>query len=358
MSTDAPNTVAANTPHGAVALPRRHVPADGIASSAPVWSLEGSSTGAEVPLAAKCDLHNRERVVCCRDLKGDDERSLIDPDVVKDIIIGLADGLTVPFALTAGLSSLGSSKLVVTAGIAELVSGAISMGVGGYLSAQAERDHYRFLRKNTRERVLRSCAGEMEREVNAILSPLGVEGAVSRRVAGALLSVEATLPPPQAPPSMIRQVLNTVARRPRFSNLPPSSDPERARLLPTKQESDGDEDDKGLTAFLLKFGEGLEETTDSRLFISALTIGFSYLAGGLVPLLPYFFLPMAIDALWVSVAVTGVVLLLFGIFKTYFTGAAIGWSGYTYGAISTLLVGGTAAAASFGIVRALEGRGD
>lgn len=61
-------------------------------------------------------------------------------------------GLTVPFALTAGLSSLGSSKLVVTAGIAELVSGALSMGVGGYLSAQAERDHYRYLKKQTRVR--------------------------------------------------------------------------------------------------------------------------------------------------------------------------------------------------------------
>ena len=59
-------------------------------------------------------------------------------------------GLTVPFALTAGLSSLGSSRLVYTAGVAELVSGALSMGVGGYLSAQAERDHYRYLRKQTR----------------------------------------------------------------------------------------------------------------------------------------------------------------------------------------------------------------
>ncbi|BGP45281.1 Protein ccc1 [Rhodotorula kratochvilovae] len=346
--------VAANTAPGAaaVALPSRQKRTDG--TNAPVWSLEGSaSSTTDVPLAAKCDLHNRERTVCCRDLKGEDERHLINPDIVRDCIIGLADGLTVPFALTAGLSSLGSSRLVYTAGIAELVSGALSMGVGGYLSAQAERDHYRYLRKNTRERVLRSCAGEMEREVNAILSPLGVDDALSRRVAGALLSVEATLPPPEAPQSILRQCLNFVARRPRFSAW---SDPERSRLLPTKADAE-DEDEKGLTAFLLKFGEGLEETTDARLFISAFTIGVSYLLGGLVPLLPYFFLELARDGLIWSAGITTIVLLIFGVFKTYFTGAAIGPAGYTYGAISTLLVGAFAAGASFLIVSALEGAG-
>ncbi|GAA5881956.1 hypothetical protein JCM3774_002088 [Rhodotorula dairenensis] len=363
-------SVASNTPNGAVALPKRQHRTDA-ESSAPVWSLDSTTnTNAEVPLSAKCDLHNRERTVCCRDLKGDDERHLVDPDIVRDIIIGLADGLTVPFALTAGLSSLGSSRLVYTAGVAELVSGALSMGVGGYLSAQAERDHYRYLRKQTRERVMRSCAGEMEREVNAILSPLGVDSSLSRRVAGALLSVEATLPPPQEPPSIFRQCLNAVARRPRFSQLDNGNgDSERSRLLPTTaavaaagRKPDGtsgeeeDEDEKGLTAFLLKFGEGLEETTDARLFISAITIGVSYFLGGLVPLLPYFFLHLALDALWWSIGITTFVLLVFGVFKTYFTGAAIGVTGYAYGAISTLLVGGAAAAASFGIVRALEGK--
>ncbi|GAA5918232.1 hypothetical protein JCM1841_005319 [Sporobolomyces salmonicolor] len=357
------SSVAANTPNGAVALPPRQRNPD---APKPVWSLDaGAQTpggSSEVPLSAKCDQHNRERTVCCRELKGDDERSLIDPDIVRDVIIGLADGLTVPFALTAGLSSLGSSRLVYVAGVAELVSGALSMGVGGYLSAQAERDHYRYLKKNTRERVGRSCAGEMEREVNAILSPLGVDDSISRRVAGALLQVEASLPPPSAPPSVIRQILNSVARRPRFSNLPPpatSSDPERARLLPRKDDtaSDEDEDEKGLTAFLLKFGEGLEETTDARLFISAITIGLSYFLGGLVPLLPYFFIETAGDALWWSIGITTIVLLTFGAFKTYFTGAAIGFTGYAYGSISTLLVGGAAAGASFGMVKWLEGSG-
>lgn len=201
----------------------------------------------------------------------------------------------------------------------------------------------------------------MEREVNAILSPLGVEDALSRRVAGALLQVEASLGEPEAPPSLVRQILNAVGRRPRFSNLPSaqSSDPERASLLPRKTPvaaGEEDQDEKGLTAFLLKFGEGLEETTDSRLFISAITIGLSYFLGGLVPLLPYFFIPTAGEGLAWSAGITAIVLLVFGVFKTFFTGAAIGFSGYTYGALSTLLVGGAAAAASFGVIRALEGQ--
>jgi hypothetical protein len=147
------------------------------------------------------------------------------------------------------------------------------MGVGGYLSAQAERDHYRYLRKSTRERVQRSCAGELERETAAILKPLGVEDALSRRVAGSLLAVEATLPPPSEPLSIFRQCLNMIARRPKFTG-----DEERRALLPKVTAAKGDEEeeeDKGLTAFLLKFGEGLEEVSDARLFVSAFTIGAS-----------------------------------------------------------------------------------
>jgi VIT1/CCC1 family predicted Fe2+/Mn2+ transporter len=202
----------------------------------------------------------------------------------------------------------------------------------------------------------------MEREVNAILSPLGVDDSLSRRVAGALLQVEASLGEPQAPPSLVRQIMNTVARRPRFSNLQTSSDPERSALLPrkntpsTQSDDEEEEDEKGLTAFLLKFGEGLEETTDARLFISAITIGLSYFLGGLVPLVPYFFIPTAGEGLVWSAGITAIVLLVFGAFKTYFTGAAIGVSGYAYGSITTLLVGGAAAAASFGVIRALEGQ--
>jgi VIT family len=110
---------------------------------------------------------------------------------VSNSVIGLSDGLTVPFALTAGLSSLGESKLVIVGGVAELIAGAISMGIGGFLASQAERDHHRYLRRTTRARVKRSCDGEMEREVHAILGPVGVDQSVSRQVALGLLEVEA-----------------------------------------------------------------------------------------------------------------------------------------------------------------------
>jgi VIT1/CCC1 family predicted Fe2+/Mn2+ transporter len=114
----------------------------------------------------------------------------IGADLPTHSVIGLSDGLTVPFALTAGLSSLGESKLVVLGGIAELIAGAISMGIGGFLASQAERDHYRFLRRTTKARVLRSCDGEMEREVHAVLGAVGIDEKVSRQVAHSLLEVE------------------------------------------------------------------------------------------------------------------------------------------------------------------------
>lgn len=143
-------------------------------------------------------------------------------------IIGLSDGLTVPFALTAGLSSLGESKLVVLGGVAELIAGAISMGIGGFLASQAERDHYRYLHKQTADRVVRSCSGEMEREVADVLGPIGVDEVTSRAVAKNLRDVE------------VDGGSNGYAS---------GSDEESGSLKWSK--------DVGLTAFLLKFGEGL-----------------------------------------------------------------------------------------------------
>ena len=105
-------------------------------------------------------------------------------------VIGLSDGLTVPFALTAGLSSLGESKFVVLAGVAELIAGAISMGIGGFLASQAERDHARYVREQTRVRVGRSGEGEVEREVEEVLGVVGVEEGVCREVARCLREVE------------------------------------------------------------------------------------------------------------------------------------------------------------------------
>ncbi|KAJ7032367.1 VIT family-domain-containing protein [Mycena alexandri] len=296
-----------------VPLPRRKGSPPGKQSS--VWLLETP----EPP--AGCG-HSRPNGICCKELKGDD-RTLIDPDVVRDVVIGLSDGLTVPFALAAGLSSLGESRLVVLGGVAELIAGAISMGIGGFLASQAERDHYRFLRGATSARVLRSCDSEMEREVAEVLGPVGVDAATCRAVARSLRDVEIHAP--------------TTAGR---------LDLESHGLRWSKE--------VGLTPFLLKFGAGLEEVPSSRMYISASTIGAGYLVGGIIPLIPYFFIPRAHVALMWSALITGLVLLVFGAVKARVTGAGVGAGGYIWGACTTLLVGGVAAAAAFGIVKALE----
>jgi VIT1/CCC1 family predicted Fe2+/Mn2+ transporter len=149
-----------------------------------------------------------------------------DPLCLLISVIGLSDGLTVPFALTAGLSSLGESKLVVLGGIAELIAGAISMGIGGFLASQAERDHHRYLRRTTYARVQRSCDGEVEREVHGVLGPVGVDQNVSRQVALSLLEVESAAAERSEGPSDAEHGLKW------------------SRTV-------------GVTEFLLKFGEGI-----------------------------------------------------------------------------------------------------
>jgi len=305
-----------------VPLPRTNVNGS-TKSKPPVWPIDDSGPTVETPLPAKCSRHTREGEICCQELKGEDERQLIDPDVVRDVVIGLSDGLTVPFALAAGLSSLGESRLVVLGGIAELIAGAISMGIGGFLASQADRDHYRYLHRTTKARVQRSCDGEVEREVHAILGPVGVEQNVSRQVALNLLEVESGEERSDGP-----------------------SDAERG--LKWSQSV-------GVTEFLLKLGEGLEDVPTRRLFLSAFTIGTGYLVGGIIPLLPYFFIPTAHIALIYSSIFTGIVLLIFGAVKARVTGAASrGFGGYIWGAVTTLAVGGAAAGAAFAIVALLE----
>ncbi|KAJ7121093.1 membrane fraction protein [Mycena epipterygia] len=313
----------------APSVPLRRPEASDNSTKPPVWALDAVAPSSQpIPLAASCSRHVRPDGVCCKDLKGDD-RTLIDPDVVRDVVIGLSDGLTVPFALTAGLSSLGESRLVVLGGVAELIAGAISMGIGGFLASQAERDHYRFLRTTTAARVVRSCDGEMEREVAEVLAPIGVDERTCRAVARCLREAEI----PSA-----------------------SSNPVTAHDLESNESLRWSKE-VGLTPFLLKFGAGLEEVPTSRLYISAFTIGAGYLIGGIIPLIPYFFIPRAHVALMWSALITGIVLLVFGAVKARVTGAGVGTGGYVWGAVSTLLVGGIAAAAAFGIVKALEGGG-
>ncbi|QRV99161.1 vacuolar iron transporter 1 [Ceratobasidium sp. AG-Ba] len=331
-----------------VALPRRKLGEEQLASSRPpVWSIN-SAPEADAPLPSKCDRHSEAREgVCCKELKGDDERNLIDPDIVRDVIIGLSDGLTVPFALTAGLSSIGSSRLVVIGGIAELIAGAISMGVGGFLASQAERDHFRYLRRTTRDRVLRSCSGEMEREVHAVLGPVGIAESTSRALASELRQVEENVSGRSATLSA-----GSIIKRRSWLNLSSWSGKSQPHVEEAQQLRW--EEDVGLTAFLLKFGEGMEEVPTARLYVSAFTIGAGYLVGGLVPLVPYFFIDVARTGLIYSCIVTGITLLVFGAVKTHYTGATGGAGGYIWGAVSTLLVGGFAAGAAFAIVHVLE----
>ncbi|KAG1740580.1 VIT family-domain-containing protein [Suillus lakei] len=299
----------------AVSLPNRE---GNMKTKPPVWPLDSSGT-LTPPLPAKCDRNDRRDGVCCKDLKDEDDRTLIDPDIVRDVWLDSP--------LRSGSRSIifGTSRLVVAGGIAELIAGAISMGIGGFLASSAERDHYHFMRRHTSARVQRSCVGEMEREVYAVLGRIGVDEQTCQAVTKCLRDVEFD---------------------PEVDANSSSSD-EEAQLLRWKNQV-------GLTPFLLKFGEGMEEISKRRVYVSALTIGLGYLVGGIIPLIPYFFVPQAHVALVYSCIVTGIVLLIFGAVKARVTGAGQGTGGYIWGAVSTLLVGGTAAAAAYALVAWLE----
>ncbi|KAK8017038.1 hypothetical protein PG993_015227 [Apiospora rasikravindrae] len=227
-----------------------------------------------------------------------DEHHTNNGDVLRDIIIGFADGLTVPFALTAGLSSFGDTRLVVAGGLAELFSGAISMGLGAYLAAATELEHYRSEEARERDEVV--CKPEAERqEIFDILAGYGI----SRRAA-----------------------------EPLVEEL--SRDPEE------------------WVRFMMDFELRLEKPDANRAWISALTMGLSYFVGGLVPMIPYFLMRRASEALLVSVGITVVILLVFGYIKNWVT--IRNKRAGVKGALQTLLIGALAAGTSYGIVRALN----
>ena len=224
-------------------------------------------------------------------------------------------------------------------------------------------DHYRYLLRTTRQRVKRSCAGEIEREVTDVLSSVGLDEPTCRRVAHGLMKVETEIvkeieeSSPYKPKriSSFQAILRSIARKPK-SLLNGDSEG-----YGTFDNGNGNSklgkspEEYGLTAFLIKFAEGQEEVPNSRLLISAFTIGFSYAVGGIIPLIPYFFFTDIMVALYVSIAITGVTLIFFGIAKAYYTGSKIGWKGYTKSAVSTLAIGGLAAGSAYGISKALEG---
>ncbi|KAN0064541.1 Protein ccc1 [Thecaphora frezii] len=327
-----------------------------------------SSSATDVDVPDDCPIAGSEAEgerICCRQLQTE-ERTLIDPDLARDCIVGLSDGLTVPFALTAGLSSVGSSRLVVLAGLAELVSGAISMGIGGFLSAQAELSHFHYHQRNTEARVLRSCDTEIDRQVEEILKDYGVEKDTCRRVARELRRKEEERTARAQQAQRLKQSTANTRQRKVFGvlSLPNVHDTTNAASrnndIESVAEANQEEVDEsaGLTPFILRVGSGLEPVSTSRLYISALTIGLSYFIGGAIPLLPYVFIQEASQALFVSIIVTGLILLAFGVVKQRVTGGQGGVKGYLYGAISTLAVGGVAAGASWAIVSLLEKGGE
>ncbi len=221
------------------------------------------------------------------------ERHFTGGETVRDVVIGMSDGLTVPFALAAGLSgAVAASRVVVIAGLAEIAAGSIAMGLGGYLAARSDAEHYESERARE-EREVVSLPDEEEREVTEILKGYGMSEEEARPVVVAL------------------------TRRP-----------------------------QAWIDFMLRFELGLERPDPRRALASASTIAASYVAGGIVPLAPYVFLRQARPALGLSVVVTLTALGIFGYIKGRYTGARP-WRS----ALQTVVIGGLAASAAFALAR-------
>src|SRR5574340_408495 len=188
-------------------------------------------------------------------------------EIVRDIVIGMADGLTVPFARAAGLSgTVSNTEIVVIAGLAEIAAGSIAMGLGGYLAGKTDTDHYR---------------SEFDREYRETHE----------------------LPEEEA---------EEVARVFRRYGLP------EQQITPVVEAIRSDRD--RWVDFMMRFELGLDEPNPRRARQSAVTIAVSYIAGGLVPLAPYMIMASSGAALMVSVLITLVALFAFGFFKGRFTG--------------------------------------
>jgi VIT1/CCC1 family predicted Fe2+/Mn2+ transporter len=222
------------------------------------------------------------------------------PESVRDVVIGMSDGLTVPFALAAGItgaiaSNPHASTLVVTAGFAEIAAGSIAMGLGGYLAAKTDQEHY---------------ASEREREVREIVELRDVE-------------------------------IEEVAKVFRDYGLT------ETEMAPVVNAITGNE--KAWVDFMMRFELGLEEPQPKRARVSALTIAASYIVGGLIPLAPYMLLPDVQHALYYSVGVTLLALAVFGWVKGRFTGI-----NPFKGGLQTVVIGGLAATAAFIIAKLIS----
>ena len=215
---------------------------------------------------------------------------------VRDVVIGMSDGLTVPFALAAGLTGAAiATHVVVTAGLAEIAAGSIAMGLGGYLAAKTDSEHY---------------ASELDREYRETVEMRDLEVEEVAKVFRDYGLTQAQMDP----------VVNAITS-----------------------------DQKRWVDFMMRFELGLEVPDPKRAARSAGTIAGSYIVGGLVPLAPYILMKEIVPALRVSVCVTLLALFIFGAIKGHYTGVKP-----LRGGMQTVLVGGLAAAAAFFIARLIS----
>ena len=233
------------------------------------------------------------------------EQHLESSDLLTDIVIGMSDGLTVPFALAAGMvgavtashgAELDKIHLIILAGIAEISAGSIAMGLGGYLAGKTELDHYK---------------SELKREYWEVDNRVEDEKAEVRQF---------------------------------FSHWGLSTE------LQDKAVEEITKDKDKWVSFMMKHELGLDEPDPKRAHKSAFNIGVSYIIGGLIPLTPYFFVSNPLQGLKISFCITLVCLYVFGFFKSKLTGMNP-WSG----GLKVMLIGAAAAATAFGIAKLVEG---
>ena len=217
-------------------------------------------------------------------------------DFVRDVVIGMSDGLTVPFALAAGLSgAVSSNRLIVIGGLAEIAAGSIAMGLGGYLAAKSDAEHYQQERLRE-EREIVEIPEEEAREVNLVFRSYG-------------------LTPEESAP-----IVEALSKRP-----------------------------KAWVDFMMRFELGLEEPEPRRALTSAATIAGAYVAGGFIPLSPYMILSGPARGLVFSACVTLFALVIFGYIKGKFSGGRP-WRS----ASQTAVIGALAAGAAFLIARLIS----
>jgi VIT1/CCC1 family predicted Fe2+/Mn2+ transporter len=218
-------------------------------------------------------------------------------ETIRDVVIGMSDGLTVPFALAAGVSGAAAgTSLVITAGVAEIAAGAIAMGLGGYLAARTEADHYRSEYRREVEET-EEIPDEERAEVERIFTAYGLKG------------------------QPLQELVGAITRDPTI-----------------------------WVEFMMRFELGLEPPDARRAPVSALTIGASYILGGIIPLAPYLFVHDVSRALVISAAMTLLALFVFGALKGKLTGVQPFASG-----LQAAAIGGLAAGVAFMLARLIAG---